>query len=234
MSTSEDKWISYAKIGHVAGMAARLKADPGLDVNCVDLYQQSALFHACCYGRAEAVKLLLAHPAINSTIGASWCTPLEVATLEGHLNVIEVLIASGKDLGLQPKLAFTTKGRRNRSEVVSLLERFRNDPKKTRLELRVKLRFPDELAAEIFALIVFLCDNLLQLKRAPTDTTTTTTSATALQFFAIASKLPMELQMILCHRAVGSVKQNILHKDSEPAFKSLAKILLFLLPTESK
>jgi len=36
----------------------------------------------------------------------------------------------------------------------------------------------------------------------------------------------MELQMILCHRVVGSMKQNILSKDSEAAFKSLARILL--------
>jgi len=36
----------------------------------------------------------------------------------------------------------------------------------------------------------------------------------------------MELQMILCHRVVGSMKQNILRKDSEAAFKALARILL--------
>ena len=31
--------------------------------------------------------------------------------------------------------------------------------------------------------------------------------------------------MILCHRFVGSTKQNILCKDSEVAFRALAKIL---------
>jgi len=36
----------------------------------------------------------------------------------------------------------------------------------------------------------------------------------------------MELQMILCSRAVGSMKQNILRKDSEAAFKGLAKFLI--------
>jgi len=36
----------------------------------------------------------------------------------------------------------------------------------------------------------------------------------------------MELQMVLCHRAVGSMKQDILRRDSEPAFHSLAKSLL--------
>ena len=47
----------------------------------------------------------------------------------------------------------------------------------------------------------------------------------------------MELQMILCHRVVGSMKQNILLKDSEAAFKSLAGILLLLLlllPSQSE
>ena len=74
------------------------------------------------------------------------------------------------------------------------------------------------LAAEHFASIVFLCEALLQLKPALTDPP----PPAALRFFVIASKLPMELQMILCHRVVGSMKQNILHKDSEVAFKSLA------------
>jgi len=81
----------------------------------------------------------------------------------------------------------------------------------------------DEVAADIFALIVFLCDNLLQLKPALTTTTTAETNPTAAsRFFAIASQLPMELQMVLSHRAVGS----ILLKDSEIAFKSLAGKLL--------
>jgi len=87
----------------------------------------------------------------------------------------------------------------------------------------VKFGVLDEAAAEVFALTVFLCDDLLQLKPA---LTITTASAAATRFFAIASKMPMALQMILCHRAVGSMKQNILRQDSEAAFKSLAGILL--------
>ena len=90
----------------------------------------------------------------------------------------------------------------------------------------MKLGVLDALAAEVFALTVFLCDNLLQLKPASHSATTSKKATTALRFFAIASKLPMELQMVLCHRVVGSMKQNILHKDSEAAFKSLARSLL--------
>ena len=89
----------------------------------------------------------------------------------------------------------------------------------TRHQVRVKLGLLDALAAEVFALTVFLCDDLLQLK--PALITSSNQAATASRFFVIAGKLPMELQMILCHRAVGSTKQNFLLKDSEVAFKSL-------------
>ena len=114
-----------------------------------------------------------------------------------------------------------------KTKVVSLLERFIANPAPTRHELRVKLGVLDELAAEVFALTVFLCDDFLQLKPAHPA------GAAATRFFTISSKLPMELQMVLCHRAVGSMKQNILHKDSEVAFKSLASILLQHPPQSS-
>jgi len=65
---------------------------------------------------------------------------------------------------------------------------------------------------------------LLQLN--PASHLAATASAAAIRFFDIIKRLPMELQMMLCHRAVGSTKQNILHKDSEAAFKSLAGVLV--------
>jgi len=94
----------------------------------------------------------------------------------------------------------------------------------------VKLRLLDELAAEVFALIVFLCDDLLQLKPA---FAATFSPPGAFRFLTIAAKLPMELQMVLCRRAVGSTKQNILRKDSEAAFKSLATVFLGPSPAEA-
>ena len=78
-------------------------------------------------------------------------------------------------------------------------------------------------AAEVFALTVFLSDDLLQ-----PHPPTVISSLTAARFFAITLRLPVELQMILCHRAVGSAKENVLSKDSEVAFKVLARILLSL------
>jgi len=59
----------------------------------------------------------------------------------------------------------------------------------------------------------------------------TTGSTSVVRFFDIAVMLPMELQMVLSHRVVGSMKQNILMKDSEAAFKALAMRLII---TKSK
>ena len=103
------------------------------------------------------------------------------------------------------------------------LERFLRDPVLTHHVIRVRLEVLDGVAAKIFALTVFLCDDLLQLKPASHP------AAAATRFFTIASKLPMELQMILCHRAVRPKRQSILHKESEPAFKFLARVLLLSL-----
>jgi len=115
------------------------------------------------------------------------------------------------------------------TEVVTVLERFVSNPSQTSHEVRVKLGVLDALAAEIFALIIFLCDDLLQLEPIHslfTSAAAATAATAATRFFAIAKRMPMELQMILCHRVVGSSKDSILSKDSEAAFKSLARILL--------
>jgi len=94
---------------------------------------------------------------------------------------------------------------------------------------RIKLGVLHEVAADLFALTIFLCDELLQLKPDASSISNSVATNGAFRFFSIVSKLPMELQMLLCHRVVGSTKQNVLHQDSEDAFKFLAR--MFLPPT---
>ena len=69
----------------------------------------------------------------------------------------------------------------------------------------------------MFALVVFVSDGLLQIND--------TTPSPAARFFFIATQLPLELQMVLCFRQVGSGKEIIPGKDSEVAFKELARKL---------
>ena len=68
--------------------------------------------------------------------------------------------------------------------VATLLERFKENPVETRHDMRVELGFIDELAAEMFALVVFVSDGLLQIND-------DTTPSPAARFFAIAAQLPL-------------------------------------------
>jgi len=230
--TNEYQWTplhAASLYGH-AEIVKLLLAHRSINVNSKSSDGQTPFLFAFLYGRVSVVRVLLKDPRVDVTLEDNdRCTPLWYASRDGRHEVIEWLIASGRDLGdINGKKGKHRDGReytaleiareRNYTEAVSLLERFVANPALTRHEVRVKLGMLDELAAEVFALTVFLCDDLLQLKPAA-DTG-------ALRFFTIAVKLPMELQMILCHRVVGSTKQNILRKDSEDAFKSLARILL--------
>ena len=149
-------------------------------------------------------------------------TPLWRAACWGHLDVIKWWIASGREMDLvEPgnvdKMDVIDIARENgKKEVVTLLERFQENPKETRDTMRLELGLLDGLAAEMFALVVFVSDGLLQVKE-------TTTATPAARYFSIVAQLPLELQMVLCFRQVGSAKEIIPGKESEAAFKGLAK-----------
>jgi len=106
---------------------------------------------------------------------------------------------------------------KGKTEVVTLLERFKSDAAQTRYQVRVELGLLDVMAAEMFALVVFVSDGLLQINES--------TPSPAARFFNIATQLPLELQMVLCRRVVGSAKELIPGNESEVAFKSLARKL---------
>ena len=87
-------------------------------------------------------------------------TPLWHASFGGSVDVVEWLIASGRELG---DLSIVSSSYLN-EDIALLLEKFMVNPAQIRHELQVKLGLLDECAAEIFALTVFLCDGLLQLR----------------------------------------------------------------------
>ena len=236
---NDDPWTALhnaSYCGHVE-VVKLLLAFPDINANLKDSNGQTPLSFACESGQVSVVQLLLKDYRVDVTLADNdGRTPLWWASRYGHHEVIEWLIASGRDLGDiankkgkygwdgKDQTALEIARKKGKTEVVSVLKIFMANPAQTRRDLRVKLGVLNELAAEVFALTVFLCDDLLQLK--PTSHLAATPDHAVTRFFAIAKRLPMELQMILCHRAAGSMKQNILHKDSEAAFKSLARILL--------
>jgi len=133
------------------------------------------------------------------------CTPLWRAAINDHLDTIKWWIASGREMDLgkpgdRKTDAIGAAKKYGRTEA-TLLGRFKEHPEETRHAMRVELGWYDAVA-EMFALVVFVSDDLLRIS----DTTTTTPAA---RYFSIVKRLPLELQTILCCRVVGSHKEII-------------------------
>jgi hypothetical protein len=206
-----------------------LLAQSAIDVNVRTRDGFTPLLLACWNDRVPVLQLLLKDPRVDVTLTDNrGCTPLFYASSNGRIDVLECLITSERNLGnVEQKGTHWHDGldytpleiaRENTNiEMAPLLERFSINPELTRYQVRLRLGLLDEMAANVFALMIFVCDDLLQLK--------STSVCPAFRFFTIATKLPMELQMLLCHKVVGSIKEGILRKDSESAFINLVKTL---------
>ena len=86
--------------------------------------------------------------------------------------------------------------------------------------------------ADIFAIVIFICDNLLMITENEEGTTKDEVQegeAERIQrFLRIAILLPMELQMLLMNRTQGSSSSDFIPlSDREIAFKNLALTFAF-------
>jgi len=162
-------------------------------------------------------------------------SPIYEVVVNIKYHFLRLMIASGRNFEKCPslgkyndRLAETSKSyeiasKYGENDMSKLIKSFIKNPYETRVRVRRELGVLGEAAADVFALMIFSCDELLQL-RGRFDLYHHSIGDRTERFFKIAERLPMELQMILCCRAVGSSKDIILTKDSEPAFKKLARI----------
>jgi len=80
---------------------------------------------------------------------------------------------------------------------------------------------PAREAAEVFCIVVFCCDGLLQ--QVPAERRALPERERWSRFMNIAMRQPMELQMILCNRLEGLAADRIPRADSEVGFKFVAQ-----------
>ena len=203
-----------------------LLARPDIDVNAKNRRGYTPFYYACS-GRASCVREMLKDSRVEANEPTNdGETPLWRAAYYGHLEVIRWWIASGREMDLgkpgdvDKTDAIGAAKKNGKTEVVALLERFKENPDETRHAMRVELGLLDEMAAGMFALVVFVSDGLLKTKA-----TGVKAGAKRTRFLNIARRLPLELQMVLCFCQVGSVKEIIPVKDSEVAFRELARKL---------
>jgi len=160
--------LHIASYNHHTAVVKLLLAHPHINVNQQDTYGRTPFSLACAGGHVSVIQLLLNDPRVDVTLSNNYePTPLWHACYHGKLEIVESLIASCKDLGdFDTKKwqwwdggdynAIEVAGINDKGEIVSLLERFMANPTQTRHDVRVKLGVLDELAAEVFALTIFL------------------------------------------------------------------------------
>jgi len=181
------------------------------------MYQK--LFDACRHNDVRMVREILRYdlgaPNGKNENGA---TALHVACYFGNLEVVKMMLAHDSvdpsphsEGGETPFYWACTKGH---AKVASFLKAYFHDPIRVREELQHNL-VDLTRAEEAFAVVVLLSDGYLRARQAVFS------QSKARRFFRIAKTLPMELQMVLCHRAFGSMKDIITAKHAEEAFKEV-------------
>jgi len=207
---------------------------PQVNVTIKNYYGSTPLDLAINFRQIHCLKALLAHPNINAD--PSWSsprTPFMLAVIANNEYAMSLLIASGKNMGdvaatlvditlhspgYPPTLLGLAQAREN-TNAANLIKRYIDDPLRLIHELQVDTNVKAARASALFAQVLFLCEGLLKVVSVgplPRD------HSLAKRFFGMATQLPMELQMLLCHRVYSSAKQNICTTELEPALRSLA------------
>ena len=194
-------------------LTALLLAHPRIEVNPKHANGGTPLSFACGRGKTSFVRLLLKDLRVNINDIVDGSVALEFAAYHEHLDILKWFIASGRALDLGESVVSAE--RSGLTDTLHLLRKFETNPDQVREEIRLELDYFEEVAAEVFALVVFVSDGLLEVRQADE-------ANPALGFFLLALRLPLELQMLLCRRVVGLSEENILTQEREAAFKSLA------------
>ena len=167
---------------------------PGFNINGrVDSSGDSLFGLALLFRAIKSVKLFLRNPNVNVN-----SDKIELLAFVSP-DLVELLVASGRQL--------------------AGMEKIFPDPLSTCISVRKKMGLPG-LHADLFVSVVFLSDEFC-LVRIPPDNPSLEFS-NASRFFRIAAQLPMELQMVLCHKVYESTGTNITSRETESAFAYVA------------
>ena len=123
-----------------------LLAHPDIDVNVKNTYGCTPFFYACVTGRASCVREMLKDSRVKvNEPNDDGYTPLYRAARYGSLDIIKWWIASGREMDLgKPGDVDKTDAiggakKNGKTEVVTLLERFKSDAAQTRHAMRLEL-----------------------------------------------------------------------------------------------
>jgi len=166
---------------------------PDLDINALDGDNATPLWLGCFNNNLEFVRFLLAHASVG--------------TLKTEVRAIK---QRRSPRTWHDKTALEVAAS---SEIRLLLGAYGRDPQGTRFTLRKDRSFGficEDVAAD-FASVILLSDDFLHGAAHRANP--------ALRFLLMSARLPIELQMIVCHVRHGSAGQVVLTRDTEYALK---------------
>jgi hypothetical protein len=136
-----------------------LLAHPHINVNQKRNDGWTPFLIGCGNGKVEVVKILLKDSRVNIDMADDrGCTPLWYASYYERVEVIKWIIASGREINLDKKgewfgkeyTAIEIARGGNKTEVVSLLERFTKNQAQTRQEIRKELNITGNFLSGLF------------------------------------------------------------------------------------
>jgi hypothetical protein len=215
--------LQYSCAKDLVNITEWLLAQRKINVAVVNTSGASVFMIACGVLNSGCAKVLIEDRRIDlNKPNNSGTTPLVLAITRGNIELIKWWIASGREIDLgdpwtPSDSAEAVRGSGN-AEIFVLLERYREDPVKTRRQVRSELGVHEEKAAEAPAPVVFLSNGLPSLPQ------NNIPGAKPLRFFRIMAQLPLELQMLISNVTVGPT--NISSRSSEKAVRYLAMKLV--------
>jgi ankyrin repeat protein len=236
--------LHIACYNHLNNAIKALLTNPKIDVNAKDRFNSTALMEFCRCDwsindvdnndiHIDTLKLLLTTPNIDLNASCdNYHTVLFFATDNRNREILKYLLAAGAYLYDKTNLHLFIDP--HKVEGYRLIEYYNKNP-----SLLLKYKVEVDCISKVFASVVLLCDDYFTLKSTftlkPTfvlkstftsESTSTSESTftlkSASRFYEIARKLPMDLQMLLCHRLYRSTRQNVNGK----LFLEQAKIIL--------
>lgn len=205
---------------------------PKCDINVRSQFGATPVGIASLYGSLECLRVLLDNPQSDINIpDSSGYTPIRwICTLDNEES-LKYIIASDKQWNSKEKLNGCSLFENTDSlEMKVLITRCsENDRVRLQRELRFELGGYPSTTGDLFGLVVLYTDDYLKLRKiTETDHAkfggidivedynryNQSQESRHKRFFLITSQLPIELQMVVCHRVFGSSKDIILGKDS--------------------
>jgi hypothetical protein len=189
---------------------------PNIRVDIKDQSNRDCFYVACSGGLYYILKLLLNKSTNVSESKEINTNPLWIAAQHGHLNCI-MLLAACQLSPWSVEKAIDIAGYNNYHASVRYLKSYRDNKLiavfRARSEMNVLM---EREATKYFLFIVMLCDDYYKLcyKKG---------SEKFHKFLSIASKLPMEIQMIICNRAINQEEDFINASITNHVFVEIAE-----------